>query len=117
MKRNLVVPGILAIAMSILLSACGSESDSESAATPKPVARSEAKAMKDPIERMARAVGGGKPGAAVDIKYEFQSKPDVGKPVELELALIPSSGVGSMDITVAGMEGISLTGALTHTFD
>jgi hypothetical protein len=113
MKRNIVVLGILSVA----LAACGSESQPEANVSPNPTA-TVAKASKagDPMAGMARAVGNGKPGASVDIKYEFQAKPEVGKPVQLDIALIPSSGVSAMDVVVAGMEGVSLTGTLTQTF-
>ena len=102
-----------------LLAGCGSEeppaqpaaSEPRQAAQPKPAAP----AVADPTEKMARAVGNGKPGAAVDIKYEFASKPEVGKPVQLEVALIPSAGVDSLEATFGGMEGITLAGPLTAT--
>jgi len=113
MKRNIVVLGILSVA----LAACGSDSQPEALTAPTPTAKvAKATKAEDPTARMARAVGGGKPGAAVEIKYEFQAKPEVGKPVQLDIALIPNSGVSAMDMTVAGMEGVSLTGTLTQTF-
>ena len=64
----------LAICLSIAglaLAACGSEPEPDAAAAtaPQPAARPAAPA--DPIARMARAVGNGKPGAAVDIRYDF----------------------------------------------
>lgn len=62
---------------------------------------------------MARAVGNGKPGAAADIKYEFAARPEAGKPVELQVALIPSAGVDSLEATFSGMDGITLAGPLT----
>jgi len=113
MKRNIVVLGILSVA----LAACGSESQPEANVAPTPTATvAKANKANDPMAGMARAVGSGKPGASVDIKYEFQAKPEVGKPVQLDIALIPSSGVSAMDVIVAGMEGVSLTGTLTQTF-
>jgi len=115
MKRNIVVLAVLSIA----LAACGSESQPEANAVPNTtvtVAKAKAAKADDPTARMARAVGSGKPGAAVDIKYEFQAKPEVGKPVQLDIALIPSSGVSALDVIVAGMDGISLTGPLTQSF-
>lgn len=65
---------------------------------------------------MARAVGNGKPGAAVDIKYEFVAKPEVSKPVELEVVLIPTAGVDAMEASFSGMDGITLAGTLTASF-
>lgn len=103
------------------LAACGSDPDpaatTQPAATPQPTVQAPpAPATADPTAKMARAVGGGKPGAAVDIKYEFLSRPEVSKPVELEVALIPSAGVDSMEATFSGMEGVTIAGNLTASF-
>lgn len=106
---------LVALAM---LSACGSKNEEPAAqpppkpaaAKPQPVA-----ADIDPVDKMPRAVGNGKPGAAADIKYDFAARPEVGKPVELQVALIPSAGVDSMEATFTGMDGITLAGDLTLT--
>jgi hypothetical protein len=106
---------LVALAM---LSACGSKTEEVPAqAAPKPVAQQSkpAPAEVDPVEKMPRAVGNGKPGAAADIKYEFAAKPEVGKPVELQVALIASAGVDSMQATFTGMDGLTLAGDLTVT--
>jgi hypothetical protein len=102
-----------------LLAACGSDSEPEAAAAAPQAATPSAKpapAPADPTVKMARAVGNGKPGAAVDIRYEFLAKPAIGTPTELEIALIPNAGVDSMEATVNGMEGITLAGPLTAAF-
>ena len=101
-----------------LLSACGSEPEPDVAATTATPTPAPAAADKpaDPTLRMARAVGNGKPGAAVDIKYEFVSKPSVGAPTELQVAFIPNAGVDSLDATISGMEGVTLAGTLTASF-
>ncbi|HEY6644805.1 MAG TPA: hypothetical protein VIZ63_21930 [Povalibacter sp.] len=104
------------IAALALLSACGSDPEAPVAAAPvaetAPVEATPALMAADPTEKMARAVGNGKPGAAVDIKYEFVSRPEPGKPVQLDVALIPSAGVDSMTAKFSGMEGITLAGDL-----
>lgn len=104
-----------------VLAACNSEPAPEvkaakssppkaAAAKPAPVVAA------DPAEKMARAVGNGKPGAAVDIRYDILSRPEAGKPVEVEVALIPRAGVEAMDATFSGMDGITLAGNLTASF-
>ena len=99
---------------SLALAACGSEPDPDpAAAAPKPATKAP---PPDPLERMAQAVGNGKPGAAVLIRYDFGSKPAVGTPTELQLAFIPQAGVDSMEIVISGMEGVTLSGPLTATF-
>lgn len=114
MKYPSAVLAVMAIVLAMAITGCGSNSDTETATAP--VAAPAKKTVVDPTQTMARAVGSGKPGAAVDIKYEFLSRPAVGKPVEVELALIPNIGVASLDITVGGMEGITLAGNLTASF-
>ena len=108
------------IAALAMLSACGSDPE-----PPPPAAAAPAQAAQpqpapaapaDPTEKMARAIGNGKPGAAVDIKYEFASRPEPGKPVQLDVALIASAGVDSMTARFSGMDGITLAGDLTADY-
>jgi len=103
----------LAIA-GLALSACGSDPDPDpAAAAPKPVAKP---APVDPTVRMSLAVGNGKPGAAVLIRYDFASKPAIGTPTELQLAFIPQAGVDALEVAVSGMDGVTLSGPLTASF-
>ncbi|MFC4313279.1 hypothetical protein ACFPN2_29640 [Steroidobacter flavus] len=100
-----------------LLAGCNSEPEPEAAAAAttapvKPVVAT----PKDETATFARAVGDGKPGAAVNIRYEFSGKPTIGVPTELDVAFIPSAGVDSMEATLSGMAGITLAGPLTATF-
>jgi hypothetical protein len=107
----------LAICLSIAslaLAACGSESEPE--ATAKAPQHTQPAEREDPTAHMARAVGNGKPGAAVEIRYDFGSKPTVGAPTELQIAFIPHAGVDSMDINISGMEGVTVSGPLTASF-
>ena len=109
MNRLVVVVSIAGLA----LAACGSDDPDPTGAAPKPVAK---QAPADPLARMAHAVGNGKPGAAVLIRYDFASKPAVGTPTELQLAFIPQAGVDSLDILVSGIDGVTLSGPLTASF-
>lgn len=98
------------------LTACGSEPEpaaTVAATTPKPAAHP---AVDDPVAKMARAVGNGKPGAAVDIRYDFLAKPAVGTPTELQVAFVPNAGVDSLDAVISGMDGLTLAGPLTASF-
>jgi hypothetical protein len=99
-----------------LLGACSSEPDPQAAA-PKAATKQAATTPNDETANFARAVGDGKPGAAVNIRYEFSGKPAIGMPTELDVAFIPSAGVDSMEVTLGGMEGITLAGPLTATFN
>jgi hypothetical protein len=95
----------------IALAACGSKPDPQSANGPAAKA-----APADPIAQMARAVGNGKPGAAVELRYEFSGKPTVGTPNELQIAFIPHAGVDSMEIVINGMDGVTLSGPQSVNF-
>lgn len=100
----------------LLVGACNSEPEPEAAAPAPAPAKPAVVAPKDETSTFARAVGDGKPGAAVNIRYEFSGKPTLGTPTELEVAFIPSVGVDSLDATLSGMEGITLAGPLTASF-
>lgn len=117
MKHTKHMIGLIAVS---LLAACSKDDvpppEAAPAAVTPPVATPAPAETADPSEKMARAVGGGKPGAAVDIRYEFEGKPEVGKPVQVEVALIPSAGVDAMDVTFTGMDGITLAGPLQASF-
>jgi hypothetical protein len=106
----------LAICLSITglaLAACGSEPEPGAAAATTQPAQA---AVADPMARMARAVGSGKPGAAVQIRYDFASRPAVGTPTELQIAFVPNAGVDAMEVFVSAMDGVTLAGPLSASF-
>jgi hypothetical protein len=106
-------PAICLSIAGLLLAACGSEPDPGAAAATAQPAQA---AADDPMARMARAVGNGKPGAAVQIRYDFASKPAVGTPTELQIAFVPNAGVDALEVVVSGMEGVTLAGTLSASF-
>lgn len=112
-------PLLLCVPMATLalLGACSSEPEPEASA-PAPTSQGAVAAVpKDETATFAKAVGDGKPGAAVGIRYEFSGKPSIGVPTELDVAFIPNAGVDSMEATLGGMEGITLAGPLTASFN
>lgn len=107
----------LPMATLVLLGACGSEPEPEAAAPGKAATKPTLAAVpKDETASFARAVGDGKPGAAVNIRYEFSGKPTIGVPTELDVVFVPSAGVDSMDAKLGGMDGITLAGTLIANF-
>jgi hypothetical protein len=119
MKHRIYVSGLVVFAS--MLAACNSEPapDATSSAAPptaKPVVQAEQSPV-DPTAKMARAVGNGKPGAAVDIKYDFRGKPEVGKPIEVRLAFIPTAGVEGLEAKITDMDGITVAGGLNPQFN
>lgn len=121
MKSALIQEGMtrmkrLAICLSIAglaLAACGAEPNPDPAAAN---AAKRAAAPADPMARMARAVGSGKPGAAVEIRYDFASKPAVGTPTQLQIVFVPHAGVDSMDVAINATDGVTLSGPLSASF-
>ena len=108
-------------ALALILSACNSEPAADVAApaappTAKPVVQAE-QSPADPTAKMARAVGNAKPGAAVDIKYDFRARPEIGKPVEVRLAFIPNAGVEALEAKITDMDGITVAGSLNPQFN
>ena len=117
LNRGVIRMDRVAICLSIAgiaLAACGSKPDPASAQAQQTAKM--AQAPDDPLGRMARAVGNGKPGAAVEIRYEFSGKPAVGSPIKVQIAFIPHAGVDSMEIVINGMDGVTLTGAQSANF-
>jgi|HigsolmetaAR201D_1030396.scaffolds.fasta_scaffold10565_2 hypothetical protein len=108
-------------ALALTLGACGSDTDPETAAAvPPPAAKPTVQPEQSPVDptaKMARAVGSGKPGAAVDIKYDFKDRPEVGKPVEVKIAFIPGAGVESLEAKISDMDGITVAGGLNPQFN
>lgn len=106
------------LAALVAIAGCSSEPEPEQAATatPKPAAQPAKPAEADPVAKMARAVGTGKPGAAVELRYDMLAKPEVGKPMEVEIALIPTTQVEAVTATIGGMDGITVSGQLEIRF-
>ena len=109
----------LAICLSIAgiaLAACGSDPEPDAAAAAAKSANQSAGAPTDPMARMARAVGNGKPGAAVEIRYDFSGKPVIGTPIDLQILMVPQAGVDSMEVVVGAMDGVTLSGPVIANF-
>lgn len=109
----------MALVVGLGLTACGSDPEPGAQAVAPPAApkpKPAVAAAADPTAKMARAVGNGKPGSAVDIRFDFKARPEAGKPVEVEVVLIPSAGVDAMEATFGGMDGITLAGTLAASF-
>lgn len=97
--------------------AAGVADATASAAANARAPRARGGALDEATARMARAVGAAKPGAAVDIRYEILGKPTAGTPVEMQIVLLPSAGVDTLDTKIGGMEGITLAGQLSMHVD
>lgn len=116
--RNLLIAGVTLL----VIIGCGSDTDTSA---PPPAGADEPReqatatatqpAKPDPTAGMASAVGTGKPGAPVNLKYDLLSRPVVGQPVEVELAIVPTAPIALLKTSVTGMEGLSLGGTESIT--
>jgi hypothetical protein len=99
-----------------LLAACGGDAPQTTAVQPTvPVKR--AATPEDPTAKMARAVTLGKSNVPVELKYEILSKPLVGMPVDLELAVIATQVADSITIAYTGTTGLTLSTDSAPTVD
>jgi hypothetical protein len=83
----------VAAALVLTLSGCGSTTESNAAAHGRNLARP--KATVDPTRReptdMVAAVSSAKGGSPVQLKFELRERPEIGQPLDVDVALIPDS--------------------------
>ena len=106
--RNLA----LSLAAAALVAGCGSRSPGAGArpAAGKPVSRSTLNASDELLRNMVGAVAANKPSALpIQVKFELRDRPQVGQPVELDLAIVPmSASVDRVSGKVEGEEGVEV---------
>ena len=108
-SRNLA----LVLAAAAILAGCGSHSPGGGAAS-APGAKAVAKKPLNPMDQLSRnmvsAVASTKPSAVpVQVKFELRGRPDVGQPVDLDLAIVPmSASVDRVSGKVEGEDGLEL---------
>jgi len=106
--RNLA----LSVAAAALLVGCGwgSSGDAAKPAAAKPVTRKAVNAAAELSRNMVSAVAANKPSALpIQVKFELRERPQVGQPVDLELAIVPmSASVDSVSGKVEGEEGLEV---------
>ena len=103
----------LAVLPLLVLAACSKEPEPAIVApSPNAALARELAAAKDPTLKMARAVKTTKPGANVELKYEFASKPEPGVATEVKLAIIAGGSADRLTYKITGMEGLTLAGPL-----
>lgn len=106
--RDLVVVAIFAA----LLTACGDNPEPVAAgapatATAKPAAP--AAAMEEATRGMVSGVAPGRvEDAPVDLKFDLKSRPEVGKPVTIDIALLPKVASEVMNVTYLANEGLTV---------
>ena len=102
----------LVLAAAAMLAACGSHSPGGGPVSQ--AAKSVAKKPLNPMDQLSRnmvsAVASTKPSAVpVQVKFELRGRPDVGQPVDIDLAIVPMSGsVDRVSGKVEAEDGLEL---------
>ena len=82
----------IAAALALAVSGCGSSGESGTGAAPAttgpPGAKAPGRAQSD---NMVAAVSATKGGAPVEVKFELRERPQVGQPVDIDIAVLPVS--------------------------
>lgn len=95
--------GLLAIAC-----IAGCDRTPETATEAAPAARTSAPAAALP-PHMVSAVTGGKGNSSVDLKFALASRPEPGRPLDIDLAVIPREPDVAVRVIVQNTDGIAIT--------
>jgi len=102
-----------AATLTVLLAALNGCGKTEHADSPAKPGRHAAKVPQDAaalaLANMVSAVGAGKPYTDIELKFDLRSRPIVGEPVDIDLALIPTQDFDRVSATFQAVEGIELT--------
>jgi hypothetical protein len=101
----------LSVAAATAFAGCGSHSDGTSAtrAPAKPIVRKGLNPADD-TSRMVSAVAASKPSTLpVQLKFDLHDRPDIGQPLDVDLAIVPmSASVDRVAGTLEGEDGLEL---------
>lgn len=113
--RGVAVVVIAAMA----LAGCGSgDSGAPAAAAPGGKSKAKAPAASSGRTDMVSAVSAGQGPGAVDVRFAMAARPEVGKPVDIQIALIPNVDLVGLYARFQGAEGLDVVkGGETEHFD
>jgi len=86
-------------------------SQSQPASSPVDAASADEASVRDAEKQtseMVRGVSPGKPSAPVELKFNIASKPALGAPLDIDLAVIATASTDSMTLSVQGSEGLEV---------
>lgn len=95
------------------LGACGDEKPAKApapatATTPAASKASPGDSVEDLTRDMVAGVAAGKSGGLVDLKFRLKSRPEIGQPLTIEIALLPNVPAELMRATFTATEGLSV---------
>ena len=115
------LPTMAAIALAVLLAACGGSDERSAKASAKPTGPTSpaagATVVDDADAKLANAVATGKTAAGVDLKYDVPTKPEPGQEFEIELAFLPRLPSDALEVEVTGIPGLEVLAGATHRFE
>jgi len=94
---NVLKPSLFA-ALPLALCACGSSNGPATATKPGPQPRTAAATSSTTDQDLVAAVSASGSGPPISVKFRLDTKPVVGRPTQLVVALIPSEGIESSHI-------------------
>jgi hypothetical protein len=112
-----VLKPLLFAALPLALYACGSSSGPASATHTAPRPKSAAASANTTDPDMVAAVSASGSGPPISVKFRLDSKPVVGRPTQLVLALIPTEGIESSHIHGAFLAADGLLVQSPKSFD
>ena len=104
--RNLA----LSVALATVFAGCGSHSDSTPAQSPAKTITRKVVNPADDTSRMVSAVAASKPSTLpLQLKFDLHDRPDIGQPLDVDLAIIPiSASVDRVAGNIEGEDGLEL---------
>jgi hypothetical protein len=63
---------------------------------------------------MVEAAGQGKSDVGVQLKFELQQRPTVGRPLDINVAVLPQIDANAADLQVTGGDGLTVAAGAAH---
>ncbi len=101
------------------LMACGGDSEPNAGQAPAGASSADIEAaaaradIAEATRSMVSAVSGGKQGELLDLKFELKSRPQVGEPLTIDIALIPRVSSEQLSATFIANEGLTVRASET----
>ncbi len=99
---------VLALAL-LAVAGCGETPDSATDASAESAAVAEARRnAAAQTEDMVAAVPIGKPGAPIEVRFDLPTKPVLGEPLKINVAVVPVTAVARLEVVFQGSDGLDI---------